>query len=525
MSTPHIAFRCDASAVIGSGHVMRCLTLARALVERRARCSFLCRDLPGHMMARIAAEGYTVHTLAAPQGQGNGRTADGDYAAWLGVSPDADAMECRTIVDTIQPDRVVVDHYALDAVWEGATCPNIPVMAIDDLANRPHRCDILLDQNLGRQAGDYDGLVPEGALRLIGPSHALLRPEFAAAREGSLRRRAGLGAPQHVMISMGGMDRDNSTGAILDALAQQAWPEGFRLSVVMGRSAPHLKAVKSRARSMPVATDVLVDVANMAGLLAQTDLAIGAAGGSAWERCCLGVPTLVLTLADNQRPAAYALETQGAALLVGDLRDEGWQGALTQRMARLSSPVALAAAAVAAAAITDGTGADDVAVRLLDRTLTVREVTAADAEAIWEWRNAGDAALMYKNQTVTPFESHLNWLTKAIAAPNRALRMIEKGGEAIGHVRIDQEDVSSLEATVSICISPKIRGQRLARPILIKGLGSTGTTKIHRFLATVHQDNTASIKLFVGAGFREISADGKFVYLALENQVPLVPLQ
>lgn len=517
MSIPHIAFRCDASAVIGSGHVMRCLTLAKALVDRGARCSFLCRDLPGHMMGRIAAEGHGVHNLRAPQVQGDGHTADGDYAAWLGVSTDADAIECRAIFDTIRPDRVVVDHYALDAVWEGAACQGIPVMAIDDLANRPHRCDILLDQNLGRQASDYDRLVPEGAQRFIGPANALLRPEFAATRAGSLARRAGLAAPMHMMIFMGGMDRDNSTGALLDTLAQHAWPDGFRLTVVMGRSAPHLEAVKTRAQSMPVPTDVRVNVRDMASLLAQTDLAIGAAGGSAWERCCLGVPTLLLTLADNQRPAARALKAQGAALLVGDLRDHGWRDSLVTGFERLSVPGSLQGMSEAAAGITDGTGAERVAENIFEKSLTLRAAAEDDARQIWEWRHAGNAALLYRSSTVTTFEDHLKWLQTALTSPNRILQMIERGGCAIGHVRIDRDFPLSTEGTVSICVSPAIRGKNLSRPILAMGLRDAAKHGITRFLATVHKSNAASMRLFAGAGFRQISEDEKFVHLVLKD--------
>lgn len=517
MSAPHIAFRCDASIVIGTGHVMRCLALAKALVDRGARCSFLCRDLPGHMMARIADAGHGVRALAAPTGQEDAHTADGDYTAWLGVSPEADAMECRAIINTLRLDRVIVDHYALDADWEQAACQGIPVMAIDDLADRPHRCDILLDQNLGRMASDYDGLVPEGTLRLIGPSNALLRPEFAAARAGSLARRAQLATPMHVMISMGGMDRDNSTGAILDTLARRAWPDGFRLSVVVGRAAPHLEAVKTRAQSMPVATEVLVDVADMASLLAQTDLAIGAAGGSAWERCCLGVPTLVLTLADNQRPAAQALEAQGAALLVGDLRDEGWRESLASDLMQLAAYGALQTMSKASAAITDGAGVECVAGHICDRILSVRTVALADARAIWEWRHAGGAALLYQSPTITPFEVHLTWLRTALTSPTRIMLMIERGGQAIGHVRIDLSAEAS-EGTVSICVSPEIRGQNLSRSILELGLRHASTQGISRFLASVHKRNAASTQLFAGAGFHQISADEKFAYLALETQ-------
>jgi UDP-2,4-diacetamido-2,4,6-trideoxy-beta-L-altropyranose hydrolase len=324
------------------------------------------------MMARIAEAGHIVHALKKPANRDDHQLSQSDYEGWLGVAHSADALECRVIFDAIRPDLIVVDNYALGAEWTEVACRDIPVMAIDDLANRRHSCDILLDQNLGREPSDYDGLVPTDALRLIGPSNALLRQEFARAREASLARRANLETPKNVMIAMGGMDRDNSTGAILDVLAMHPLSEDFRLSVVMGNAAPHLEAIKARSRSMPFATDVLVGVDDMASLLAQTDLAIGAAGGSAWERCCLGVPTLLLTLADNQRPAARALAAQGAAFLVGDVRDEGWQAALATNLIRISEPGTLAAVSRVAASLVDGLGTLRVTDALLRRIYGVR---------------------------------------------------------------------------------------------------------------------------------------------------------
>ena len=511
----HVAFRCDASSVIGSGHVVRCLTLAKVLVDRGAKCSFLCRTLPGNMMDQIADAGHRVYPLPAPKHPVNSGSADGDYAGWLGVSAEADAVECRAVFDAILPDRVVVDHYALDIKWEEAACRHLPIMVIDDLANRPHRCDILLDQNLGHYPKDYDGLVPQSAVRLIGPANALLRPEFAAARPSSLERRSTLSAPTHALVFMGGMDRENSTEAILGILAKEPLPEAFRLSVVMGRTAPHLEAVVARARSMPFPTEVLVDVRDMASLLAQADLVIGAAGGSAWERCCLGIPTIVLTLADNQKSAALALQAQGAVFLIGDMRDGRWDKMLVEGLRRLSAPDTLLQMSKSAAAITDGNGAQWVASHLFERNLTARKATQDDARLIWDWRHAGDATIFYRSPYVTPFEDHLKWLQAALDSPKHILQMIEKSGDAIGHVRVDRDASSPIEGTVSICISPSIRGQNLSRAILERGLREAAACGVSRFLATVHRHNTASMRLFVGAGFREISTDEKFVHLAL----------
>ena len=198
-----IAFRADASLEIGTGHVMRCLTLARSLRETGVACQFITRSLPGHMGDRIADEGFDLTLLPAPRGP----APDGPpaHARWAGVDWEQDAAETRAVLGAA-PDWLVIDHYAFDARWQRATCPaGTKLMVIDDLADRPHVCDLLLDQNLGHDPRNYDGLVPDDCTRLIGPSYALLRPEFAEARGEALARagESGTEAPD----DLNGWDR------------------------------------------------------------------------------------------------------------------------------------------------------------------------------------------------------------------------------------------------------------------------------------------------------------------------------
>jgi UDP-2,4-diacetamido-2,4,6-trideoxy-beta-L-altropyranose hydrolase len=212
-------------------------------------------------------------------------------------------------------DWLVVDHYALDARWETlAGSASRHLMVIDDLANRPHDCKLLLDQNLNRKVNDYAGLVPGYTDILAGPRYALLRPDFSAMREYSFTRRV-QARLERLLVSMGGIDRDNATGQVLDALMSRPLPVACRITVVMGGRAPWLPEVRAQARQMQ-AVEILVDVQDMAQLMADSDLAIGAAGTSAWERCCLGLPTLTMVLADNQRGSALALSEAGAVSLL-----------------------------------------------------------------------------------------------------------------------------------------------------------------------------------------------------------------
>lgn len=317
----NIAFRTDASLAIGTGHAMRCLTLADALASRGAECHFICREHPGNLTEHIRRKGHTVHAL--PQAE-SGFSADMQaptpiHAHWLGCDWQTDAAQTRAILAEKTTDWLIVDHYALDARWEKALRGNCgKIMVIDDLADRPHDCDLLLDQNLGRKATDYDALVPAHCQRLIGPRYALLRPEFAALRAYSLqRRRRQQPRLGRILVAMGGVDQPNATGQVLEALKTCPLPPDCRITVVMGESAPWLDQVRALAIQMPWPTEVLVNIDNMAQIMADSDLTIGAAGSSSWERCCLGLPTLLVVLAKNQENGAQVLCNSRAAKIIG----------------------------------------------------------------------------------------------------------------------------------------------------------------------------------------------------------------
>lgn len=353
-----IVFRADASLQMGSGHVMRCLTLADALKAQGAQCHFISRKHAGHLLEVIRQRGHAVTAL--PASNLSSATAidpvpQPAHAAWLGCDWPTDAQQAGAILTDLQPDWLVVDHYALDQRWEEAVMPHFrKLLVIDDLADRPHRCDLLLDQNLGRQPEHYAPRVPAHCQVLTGSHYALLRPEFAELRPYSLQRRQAQPALRQLLITMGGVDQPNATGQVLQALQTCALPQECRITVVMGLTAPWLQNVRELAAQMPWPTEVVVNVSDMARRMADSDLAIGAAGSTSWERCCLGLPTLMVVLAENQRPGAQALEAACAARLIGVVSDIATQ--LPLAVLDLIDSECRRHMSLAASAITDGQG-------------------------------------------------------------------------------------------------------------------------------------------------------------------------
>lgn len=367
-----VVFRTDASLDIGTGHVMRCLTLAEALKAKGAECQFISRKHEGNLIDFISGKGFIVHTLptdnhaiADSADQVTGLpTCVAVHHHWLGTTQARDSEACAAIIESQLPDWLVVDHYAIDAHWESALAPYYRnLMIIDDLADRLHTCDLLLDQTYGRDVKDYDHLVTPNCQLLCGSQFALLRPEFAALRPYSLQRRA-RPVLRELLINMGGVDKDNATGKVLGALRYCLLPTDCRITVVMGAMAPWLNEVLTQAQVMPYATRVLVGVSHMAQLMADSDLAIGAAGTTSWERCCLGLPTIMLELAENQRKVAHGLERSGGVRLIQ--LDQITTAKLSELLLSvLNDPAQLLHMSECAASVVDGSGVGAV-MRLME---------------------------------------------------------------------------------------------------------------------------------------------------------------
>lgn len=301
--TPHstsVLVRVDASRELGTGHLMRCRTLARSLRARGATVRFLV----GGQGAAPIADLVTV---------------DGFEALLLPMSSGAFAWaeDVRLTLEVMNQvgdvDLVVVDHYGIDRRWESAVARScVAVAVIDDTADRPHHCDLLLDQNLYENlAQRYSALVPTGCRLLLGPRWALVRDEFVTA---AASRRERDGRIASVLISYGGSDPTNETSKALRAMSAIAWLQ--RIDVVIGHAAEVSDAVRELALHDD-RVNLHRDVSDMASLMVAADLSLGAGGATTWERAVLGLPAVVTTVASNQVESAQTLADRGAIRYVG----------------------------------------------------------------------------------------------------------------------------------------------------------------------------------------------------------------
>lgn len=297
-----VYIRTDASATIGTGHVMRCLTLARQLIKRGISVQFICTDAPGNLIDYLREKGLQVHGL------------ESRYAGFLHQEQDARQTEEILLRDGKEIAWLIVDHYGLDVQWEQKLRPHVKkMMVIDDLANRAHDCDLLLDQNLYHDMDErYAGLIPDSCQKMLGPRYVLLREEFTAMcktrneRDGIVRR---------ILIFFGGSDPTNETVKALGALQHMAWPDAW-VDVVVGKSNVRRDEIAQVCARMPNVT-FHCQIDNMAELIARADLGIGAGGATTWERCILGLPAITVIVAENQREMTQVVAEYGAILNIG----------------------------------------------------------------------------------------------------------------------------------------------------------------------------------------------------------------
>ena len=300
-----VAFRVDSSTQIGIGHLMRCLNLADALKKNNHEIVFICKKLQGNLNSQIK---YKVHRL--PNNSEENLNVDINLYDF-NQKIDAD-LTTKVVPSNL--DLLIIDSYELNHIWHKQIRPfTKKIMVIDDLANREFDCDILLNQNPGFYNIDYKNKVSEKCKLLIGSRYALLRPEFLMMRRKALEKRKKTKKINNILISLGGSDINNLTYDILKDL-----PNHFKITIVLGKTSPHNKMIMNYIATKNI--ELIENATNMAELMFKADLAIGACGITSLERCCLGLPTLMYVLAENQIKIANNLESIGAVLRVKNLK-------------------------------------------------------------------------------------------------------------------------------------------------------------------------------------------------------------
>lgn len=472
-------FRCDASASLGGGHVMRCLAFGERLNWIGWPCVFATGPESSSAVPALAKSGHRLQIVKGPD----------------------------DIVGDAGFGLVVVDHYALDADFERRAASRAErVVVFDDFPGRKHACDVLVDPTPGRQSADYSGWVRPATQLLLGPPHAIIRREWRlqrAARRASDDARKSV---RRIVVAMGATDACRATERVLRALAVSGIDAD--IDVVLGAAAANTEAV---TQLLGARATLHIDPPDLPELTARADFAIGTAGTSSFERALLGLPALLVPVADNQRCIAATFADAGAADVVSaELLDD--PVAFGKRLAAITSDEARCEAmSRAAGSLTDGRGTQRllaaIAGTLPSKTgaqVRLRLIEESEEDWLLDLQRQPATRRFARNAKVPTAEEHKAWFKGVLDDDDRLLLVIEVGGEAAGMVRLDK----IAERPTTLEISMAVDGARHAQ-----GLGRAGLALVRRLApnadlaATVYPQNRGSLALFAAAGFRPEGTD------------------
>ena len=505
----NVAFRTDASLAMGTGHVMRCLALAEVLRSRGTTVRFVCREHAGHLIHLIEEHGLPVLRLPRPAAGAPPASSSG-YGAWLGVTQAQDAQETAAGLQGEKPDWMVVDSYALDVDWETHMRPRVgKLMVLDDLADRVHDCDVLLDQNYSDKGTRYRDRVPKRCQQLLGPRYALLRQEFRARRR---TLRAHCGKVEKVAVFFGGSDPDNVSRTALEALSVPGLRH-LEVDLVVGTNNPRRNELEKLAAARPRA-HIHGPLPDLAALMGAADLGVGAGGITTWERMCLGLPSVIVSIADNQRLASQALAQAHLVRYAGHRTEVGAArlALLLQQLVGDSST--LSEFSLQGQLLVDGLGAARVA-EVLQPTgaeqIDLRPARDDDVVAFFLWANDPHVRRNAVHTDPISWPEHREWFAAKMRSDDSRLFVLEASGLPVGQIRFDR---AAGETRIDYSLDEIARGRGWGTRLVDLGMARMRDSRPVQLSAAVKAENPHSHAVFRRLGFEAAAEDaaGTIVY-------------
>ena len=497
----NIVIRADASSYIGSGHIMRCLVLAVALERDGHKVVFATRPQNGDLVSLIKQRGFSVYALQQPS-KWLVPSSTNDYEAWLQVNEYDDVQECITAFNSV--DLVITDHYGIGTQWHKLIkqAYNCKIVAIDDLV-RAHAADLIIDQTLLREPSEYYLLNPK-TTALTGTQYAIVNTQFSHFHSSQLTALDALANTPRVFLSMGGIDAPNASLQVLNVLKDIVNPP--ITTVLLSPRAPHYNTVTEFAAKHSAWLTHIDFVENMAVLMSRHDVAIGAPGSTSWERACVGLPSIIIPIADNQQTICKNLEAVGAAISV-DLNKinkdlmKAYEQLITEHSKMRTINLRLC----------DGQGVKRIMKyinQLFNVSLKLRLAKEIDIKQVYDWQCKYETRRYALNKEVPSLVDHQVWMTKKLASENDYFYIIEltlnkkEKPISLGVVRLDK--VANNTYTISIFIAPEHFGKGFAKFALkqIDVLHPNDTIQ-----AIVLKENIASQVLFSRAGYQRINEE------------------
>ncbi len=489
-----IAFRTDASKQIGTGHFMRCLTLADELKKQGGQIRFISRNLPTHLSDMLTEKGMEYLPLSIDDAKE--ALDELAHASWLGTSQIRDAQATLQALTDQSWDWIVVDHYALDKCWETevrGSCKKL--MVIDDLADRQHDCDVLLDQNYYLDMPTrYVSKVPSHCQLLLGPRYALLREEFRTLRE-KVKVRAGY--VKKILVFFGGVDKDNYTSLALQALSELNIT--IQVDVVIGTQHPNREQIQQACNNHGFICHV--QTTRMAELMAEADLAIGGGGSAIWERCSLGLPTISFSLAENQRK--LIVDAALAGLIYTPISRRNLVEVIRDHVdSLLENPTLIKLISNTAMKFVDGKGSLRIITAMGINFIKIKQADKDDSKNIYEWRNNKKIRDVSINSAPISWEEHQRWFDAILTDKNRELIIGTTENQQVGVVRFDIEnDVA--EVSIYLVLEGGFAGQGRNLLMSAERWLTVNRPEIRRIRASVLAGNEASKNLFLASSYHE----------------------
>lgn len=492
-----LLIRADANVAMGTGHVMRCLALAQAWQDSGGRAMFAMAETTPSLHRRLQDEGIEVERLTACAG-----TA-------------ADAQETGNVAGRKNADWVVVDGYQFGSAYQSAIkTAGVKLLLIDDNGNaEPYSADLVLNHNMHANQSLYAKRDSSTQL-LLGPRYAMLRREFRPWRNW---RREILRPGRKILVTMGGSDPDNLTARVIDAIRQLSNPD-LETAVLMGGSNPHLRSVEASIQKQPIR--LISDATNVPELMTWADIAVAGAGTTFWEMCFLGLPSILLVLAENQEGVAAAAGKKGIACNLGRGTEVSASAIAGKLADLLSSHDSRVRQSTKGQNLVDGRGAERVVAFLSD--LELRRTVNSDCEIFWEWANDPEArAASFRNKAIS-WEHHAQWFRAKLADPKAILYTVtNKNGLPMGEVRFQ---IEGKRAVLSISLGAGFRGRGLGQKIIAVSTEKLFQDSAIEFVdAYVKPTNEPSLKLFAASGFlrfpSEVIEGQEAIHFVLERNV------
>lgn len=473
---------------------MRCLTLADCLHKNGASVVFITNPLAADCSQLIESKGHKVRELSIySSAEFTSEKLSGDVLEW---QRDA-ASTLGFLRELGRTDLLIVDHYALDDRWEQSLKSEVgKIMVIDDLANRKHDCNFLLDANFfERDSGRYDNILPSDCVIFTGPKYALLRSEF---REILLKKPVVDREEFRIVISFGGSDPTGETLKVLKAVKKSSLQDVF-IDVIVGAWNKQREQIELLCAEIPGAT-YFYNVNNMASLMAGATLYVGAGGTTTWERCCMSLPGIVIATAENQVPVSIAMAQKGAQIYLGQATEVTGNYVIESILFLKNNIWIRNSLAGVCGALVDGLGVERIVRRIVQRSIVLREAGAADSETLFQWRNALEVRRNSFNVDPIDWKAHADWYSATLLNPNRVLLIGMENNKAIGVLRYD---LDNCKAVVSIYLAPGQHGKGYGEQLLAAGNEWMAAHYAHitTLEAEMRPDNEASTKIFERAGF------------------------